>query len=62
MSIINAHIINYRLSLNTAIKLVTQKKPKMGEEIRIDINEEVKKLKEARYINDISISHGWLML
>lgn len=53
MSGIKANIVCHLLTLDVTTKLIILKKQKMGEEKMIVIDEEVKKMMEARFIRKI---------
>ena len=56
---IDETIITHKLSISPETKPVSQKKRKVGEERREAINEEVAKLKEAGFIEEIKYP-SWL--
>lgn len=53
MSGIKANIVCHCLTLDVTTKLIILKKQKIGEEKMIVIDEEVKKMMEARFISKI---------
>lgn len=50
---IDIKVACHHLAVNPSVKPVVQRKHKMGEEKRNAVDEEVKKLKEARFISEI---------
>jgi len=50
-------IVCHHLTINPNIKLVAQRKQKLGEERRKVVDEEVKKLADARLISEINDTH-----
>jgi hypothetical protein len=50
MSGIDESVITHKLSLFSNVKPVSQRKRRLGEERRKAVDEEVRKLKEARFI------------